>query len=169
MNDITAKIPNLLPPGYYRCAGISKTYSRCRRHVKNKTYCHSHDIQLLYAISHHKTFVPKTIVEVKSHKGPIEDKLAEIRAYLLSRNWAMIHVDNFEGLLRNIRKWPLEASERDQGLHALVPRWNHRYVCRGRTKGNRCCRGKIVGRFYCGRHDRLRIRAGDVEMAFAAV
>ena len=108
-------------------------------------------------------------MEVKAHKGPLEDKLAEIRAYLLSRSWNRIHIDNFEGLLRNIRKGPLERSERDQGLNALVPRWNRRYVCRGRNRFGGYCRSKIVGGHYCGRHDRSRIRAGDVEMAFAEI
>ncbi len=110
-------------------------------------------------------------MEVRSHKGPmIEDKLAEITCEcLLSRHWDKIHVSNFEGLLRNIKRGPLEASERDQGCHALVPKFDHLYICRGRSKGNRSCRVKIVGGFYCRHHDPSRITAGDVEMAFAAI
>ena len=170
MNDIAAKIPNLLPSGYYQCAGISKTHSRCKRHIKNKIYCHSHDIQLLHAIVYqNKNFVKNTIIDIKSHRGPIEAKMVEIRAYLFNRHWATIHADNFEALLRNIRKGPLEKSERDQGRHALVPRWNRKYVCLGRNRFGGYCRKRIVGGFYCGRHDTGRIRAGDVEMAFAAI
>ncbi len=169
MNDVIAKIPNLLPSGYYQCAGVSRKCSRCRRHVKNKAYCHSHDIQLREAVGHDKDLVQKTIMEVKAHKGPIEDTLAELRDHLLGRNWAKIHVNNFEGLLRNIRKGPLEVSERDQGRHALVPRFDRLYVCRGRTKSNKYCRIKTVGAHYCGRHNPSKITANDVEKAFASI
>ena len=80
-----------------------------------------------------------------------------------------MHINNFEHLLRSIRKGPLEASERDQGRHALVPRFDRLYVCRGRTKVGKCCRGKIVGAFYCRIHDTGKVRVDDVEMAFAEI
>ena len=169
MNDVTAKIPNLLPHGYYQCAGVSRKDSRCRRHVRNKAYCHSHDMQLLEAVSRDKDIVKKSITQVKAHKGPMEDQLAEIRDDLLCRHWAWIHVNNFAGLLSNIRKGPLQASERDQGCHALVPRFNRLYVCRGRTKVDKCCRVRVVGTQYCSRHNPSQITAGDVEMAFAEI
>ena len=169
MNDVTAKIPNLLPHGYYQCAGVSRKDSRCRRHVRNKAYCHSHDMQLLEAVSRDKDIVKKSITQVKAHKGPMEDQLAEIRDDLLCRHWAWIHVNNFAGLLSNIRKGPLQASERDQGCHALVPRFNRLYVCRGRTKVDKCCRVRVVGTHYCSRHNPSQITAGDVEMAFAEI
>ena len=170
MNNITAKIPHLLPHGYYQCAGQSASHSRCRRHIKNASYCHSHSTQLLEAISHNKNFVTRTIMQLKTHKGPIEDKIAEIACEsLLCRHWTKTHVKNFENLLRNIKKGPLRAEERDQGVHALVPRWDRVYVCRGRTQVGRSCSLKTVGAFYCRHHDPSRITAGDVEMAFAAI
>ena len=173
MNDILAKIANLLPEGYYKCAGISKNTSRCRHHVKNKTYCHSHEKQLLDAISHHnndKEFVTRAITQIKNHNGPIDNELADIRnALLLCRKWSETHVNNFENLLRNIKKGPLETSERDQGPHSLVPKIDHVYVCRGRTKVGKSCHNKTVGRFYCWRHDPEKITAEEVQMAFASI
>ena len=170
MNDITAKIPHLLPHGYYQCAGQSTSHSCCRRQIKNASYCHSHSTQLLEAISHNKKLVAKTIIQLKTHKGPIEDKIAEIACeFLLCRHWTKTHVKSFENLLRNIKKGPLRAEERDQGIHALVPRWDRVYVCRGRTQVGRSCNVKTVGAFYCRYHDPLRITAGDVEKAFAAI
>ena len=173
MNDVTAKIPNLLPTGYYQCAGISKTTSRCKRLIKTKSYCHSHSMQLLDAISHNndnKDLVTRTITQVRSHKGPIDNKLADIRDSLLHRrHWTETHVNNFENLLRNIKKGPLRAEERDHGVNALVPQFDHVYVCRGHTKVGRSCRNRTVGGFYCRHHDPSRITAGDVEMAFAAI
>ena len=173
LNEVLAKIANLLPEGYYECAGISKDTSRCKRQVKNKTYCHSHDRQLLDAISRNnndKEFVTKAIIQIKSHNGPIDNKLADIRdALLLCRKWSETHVGNFSNLLRNIKKGPLEASERDQGPHALVSRSDHVYVCRGRTKDGKSCHNKTVGRFYCWRHDPEKITAEEVQMAFASI
>ena len=127
-------------------------------------------MQLLDAITLDKAIVTRTITQIKAHKGPIDQKLAEAHQHLLRRrHWAKIHVNNFEFLLRNIRKGPLETSERDQGRHALVPRFDRLYVCRGRTKVNKCCRVKTVGAFYCGIHDLGKVRADDVEMAFAEI
>lgn len=170
MNTLTSRIPKLLPLGYYQCSGISKAHSRCNRHVKNKPYCHSHDIQLLDAIRHDKDIVTRTITQVRSHKGPFDDKLADIRDSLLRRrHWAKIHIDNYEALLRNIRKGPLEKSERDQGLSAMVPRWGRRYICRGRGRDGPCCQRRVVGGIWCWGHDRGRITSGDVERAFASI
>ena len=170
MNDITAKIPNLLRSGYYRCAGMSTIDSRCERRIKGEAYCHFHATQLLYYVRRDKSIVTRTIMQVKAHKGPIDDNLAEIREYLLTQGlWLRMQVDNFENLLRNITKGPLRALERDQGVYTEAPQSDHTYVCRGRTKVGRSCRNKTVGKFYCRYHDPLRIMAGDVEIAFAAV
>ena len=75
VNNIISRIPNLLPSGYYQCAGISKNGSRCKWHVKDNAYCLFHDTQLLEAISHRhadKDVVVRMITQVRSHrsKGP---------------------------------------------------------------------------------------------------
>ena len=115
-------------------------------------------------------------MQVKAHKGltSIDNKLAEIRNYLLTqRLWFRLQVDSFGYLLRNIKEGPLRTLEREreseQGVHTETPRDDTTYVCRGRTKVGRACRNKTVGKFYCRFHDPLRIMAGDVESAFAAV
>ena len=173
MNNILANIPNLQLTGYYQCAGICKTTLRCKRHLENRTYCHDHHKQLLDAVSHNnddKAFVARTIAQIKNHNGPIDDKLADIRAsLLLCRKWSETHVNNLVNLLRNIKKVPLETSERVQGPHAPVPMFDYVYKCRGHTRvGRRCC-NRVVGAFYCRHHDPERGMARDVEMAFAAI
>ena len=175
MNSIISRIPNLLSPGYYQCAGISKNGSRCKWHVKDSAYCHFHDMQLLEAISHSqadKDVVIRMITQVRSrrqkgepmHEDPL---LADVRDSL--RHWAPLHVSNFSNLLLNITKGPLESSERNQDPHAVVPKFNHSYLCRGRTKLGRSCRMRTVGGFYCRHHDPSGISGCDMAMAFASI
>lgn len=179
MNCITSRIPNLLPRGYYQCAGISKNGSRCKWHVKDNTYCHFHETQLLDAISHSqadKDVVIRKITQVlrsrRQNGGHLQEDniLSEIRESLLRRHkWALVHIDNFSNLLLNITKGPLEPSERTQGSHAEVPKSNHSYLCRGRTKLGRSCRIRTTGGFYCRHHDPSGISGCDVAMAFASI
>lgn len=76
---------------------------------------------------------------------------------------------------RNIRLRETEGNSEEedigtyQGVHAEAPQSDHTYVCRGRTKVGRSCCKKTVGKFYCRYHDPLRIMAGDMETAFAAM
>ena len=177
MKSITSRIANLLPSGYYQCAGVSRNGTRCNWHVKDSAYCHFHDTQLLDAISRSqadKDVVIRIITQQGRNRRQnvhlLEDTLSEIRKSLLTRhNWSLIHIDNFSNLLLNITKGPLEPSERTQGPHAVVPKPNHSYLCRGRTKLGRSCRIRTTGGFYCRHHDPSGISGCDVAMAFASI